>query len=227
MRYAPLSPFTAALIAEVLLAGAPRAQPSFFRRAEIKIVGELQYGERSDRVQYTPTPLYRALHFEGKPGERVDIRVESIDGQAMAALTDSRFKPIVSNFGSHITTVLPPSAEPYPITYYVVFREARKNPATFTVVLNRVGAQADKAEDYYACTADSDCIAIPEESCCQNGYKAAVNRNRVAAYRAANACKLSNPLCPHLMVNDTRVARCDHATHQCRMVRPPPPPPRP
>ena len=90
------------------------SQPTFFRDAEVKVVGEIAYGQTSEPFVYTPKPLYRAVHFQGTAGDKVDIKVESTDGQAMIALTDSEYKPIASTFGSELMAVLPASAEPYP-----------------------------------------------------------------------------------------------------------------
>ena len=193
------------------------AQPSFFREAEIDVLGGIAYGETSAKLDYTNRPRYIALHFDGRAGDTVDIKIDSINGQAMAALTDSRYKPIVSNFGSHIVTTLPAGPEPYPNRYFIVIQEERRNPATFQVTLNKVAAGATGA-GYLTCSADSDCVAVPREGCCRNGYKDAVNKDRIAEYRRANACKFANPMCPQFIVNDTRVARCNSASHQCEMT---------
>lgn len=70
-----------------------------------------------------------------------------------------------------------------------------------------------------ACKVDSDCVAVPRGGCCDNGWKEAVNKHHVKAYENATKCKASPPpLCPMYVVNDTRVARCDADTHQCKMV---------
>jgi hypothetical protein len=192
-----------------LLAAALVGQPTYFRDEEVKVVAELQYGQTSPMIEYTDKPRYRGVHFEGHAGDHVDIRVESINGQALSALTDTRYKPLVSNFGSHIATVLPPGAEPYPNRYFVIFQEERRHPATFTVTVQKEGAKsADAAADYLACQVDSDCIAVAKAGCCNNGYKAAVNKDRIEAYRAANVCKTGRAICPQFMVDDQRVAHC-------------------
>ncbi len=196
-------------------------QPYFFRDEDLKVVGELQYGQTSEKVEYANQPRYMAFHFEGRACYKVDIQVDSINGQAMAALTDSRYKPIVSNFGSHVTSLMPLSQDPYPNRYFIVFEEERRNPATFTVTLRKVGSSEAAAKaDYLSCNADSDCMAVAREACCHNGYKDAVNKDKVAAYCTANACQVTSPLCPHFMVEDTRVAQCNAASHQCEMVEP-------
>lgn len=197
-------------------------QPSFFRDTEVKVVGEVQYGQTTDRLQYDAHPRYYAVHFDGKSGDKIDIKVTSINGQAMAALTTSDYKPVVSTFASHIAAVLPPSAEPYPNRYFIVVQEERQNPATFTITLSKIGSDSAAATDYLACKVDSDCVAVPKEGCCHDGLKDAVNKNAIDAYRTANACKLKNPICPQFIMNDKRVARCNVSTRQCEMVQPQP-----
>jgi hypothetical protein len=197
------------------------AQPTFFRHEEVKVVDQLQYGQATQRLQYTGKPPYLAVHFQGNPGDRVDIRIDSTDGQAAAALTESDYKPIISNFGSHIVTQLPPSAQPYPHEYYIIFQDERKRPATFTVSVQKLGASPEgAAAGYLTCRVDTDCIAVPREGCCNNGYKDAVNREKLAEYRAANACRLKNTICPQFRIEDARVPQCDFASHQCVMVEP-------
>jgi hypothetical protein len=215
MRVAVLS-FSAVLCTSALF-----AQPTYFRNEKVGVLAGLKYGETSSKLEYTGKPPYLAVHFEGNPGDKVDIRVESINGQAMSALTDSAYKPIVSNFGSHITAVLPPGAEPYPNTYYVVLQEEHRNPATFTVTVQKTGAGPEAADTgYLSCTVDSECLAVPREGCCHNGYKDAVNKDRIPEYRQANACKMKNPMCPQFIVDDKRVALCNASSHQCEMVEP-------
>src|ERR1700682_2561658 len=117
----------------VFVAVALFGQPAFFRDEAVSVVGDLQYGQTSTKIEHTNKPPYVALYFDGHTGDVVDVKITSINGQAMAALTDSHYKPIVSNFGSHVTAVLTPGPEPYPNRYFIVIQEERRHPATFTV----------------------------------------------------------------------------------------------
>src|SRR5579884_752755 len=204
-----------------LICVAAFAQPQFFRNKKVSVVDRLTYGQTTQTLQYTGNPPYMAVHFQGEPGDRVDIRIDSFDGQAAAALTESNFKPIVSTFGSHVVAVLPPSAEPSPHEYYVIFQDERQRPAAFTVTVQKVGSDpAAAAADYSTCQVDSDCIAVEREGCCHNGYKDAVNKDGVASYRAANACRTRNTVCPQFRIDDKRVALCNATAHRCEMVEP-------
>lgn len=70
-----------------------------------------------------------------------------------------------------------------------------------------------------ACSVDADCVAVPRGGCCQNGYLEAVNKHHTKAYENASKCTLNpRPMCPLFMIRDTRVAQCDSAASQCKMV---------
>ncbi len=74
--------------------------------------------------------------------------------------------------------------------------------------------------EFYACEADSDCVAIEQASCCPNGYLVAVNNCEVKAYDKKYACENPPAVCPLYVVKDSRVAQCDFTKHQCQMIDP-------
>jgi hypothetical protein len=76
-----------------------------------------------------------------------------------------------------------------------------------------------KAANYFSCHHDDDCVAVARVGCCSNGWKEAVNVDKVDAYEASGP-KVCNMMCPMFMVDDTRVAQCDTAAHKCEMVQP-------
>ena len=63
-------------------------------------------------------------------------------------------------------------------------------------------------------------MAVEREGCCHNGYKDAVNRDKIDSYRARNRCKIANPMCPQFLVEDKRAVECNYTSHQCEMVEP-------
>ena len=74
---------------------------------------------------------------------------------------------------------------------------------------------------YRACSSDADCVAVRRAGCCYNGWQEAVAATQAAAYSQAYACtRTRRPACPMYIVRDTRVARCDAASHLCTMVKP-------
>lgn len=72
--------------------------------------------------------------------------------------------------------------------------------------------------DYYACTTDSDCVAVPRVGCCDNGWMESVNKHHVRSYEHSFTCPQSNPICPLYIVDDTRQPECNLGTGKCEMV---------
>jgi hypothetical protein len=106
---------------------------------ETKIVGTLNYGQTSGQIPYKDTPKYRAFRFRGKKGDKIEVWVQSLDGDPVASIYDSEFKKLAFNddadstvLNSHIKLTLP---GPDTITYYIIFREYSYNSATFVVSL--------------------------------------------------------------------------------------------
>ncbi len=88
-----------------------------------------------------------------------------------------------------------------------------------------VSAKADSAQreehpELFACQTDSDCVAVPQASCCPNGFLAAVNADQIDAYYDTFACTTPPAFCPQFIADDERVAQCDFTTHQCQMIDP-------
>ncbi len=202
------------------LAGQDEKSDQFSKK--MTLVGSLDYGQTSSAVKYHNPPLYRSFKFGGAKGDAVDIWVRSTNGDAVAWLVDNSFKIISSNddssassTDSHITATLPGNTNASIITYYIIFREYYSDDATFTVSLK------GPAKDFYACSKDADCVAIPEGGCCPHGYKVAVNQSSVAAYNASVVCTtVPRPLCPLFLINDTRVSECNTGTGKCELVQP-------
>ena len=71
---------------------------------------------------------------------------------------------------------------------------------------------------FRACSADADCVAVPRVGCCHNGWNEAVAVSQKDAYAASFVCPEAHPICAMFLVRDTRVPRCDGATHLCRLV---------
>ena len=83
---------------------------------------------------------------------------------------------------------------------------------------------ADAATDgqtgvFFTCNVDSDCVAVPKNSCCDNGFTEAVNRASADAYKASFTCT-AKQVCPMFRIVDSRVAHCAPDTHKCELIRP-------
>jgi len=107
-----------------------------FPPADVKVVGDLRYGQTSSEVECSNASPYYAFVFNGKGGERVDVVVKSEDRQAFVAIGDPSLNQLASGTG-HVTFTLPnrgPDAE----GFYIVFRDSESKDARFTVELKKL-----------------------------------------------------------------------------------------
>jgi hypothetical protein len=127
------------------------------------------------------------------------------------------------------TASAPPPAPPPPVTTVVMDAGAAPAPAPLPVAVAEGTPPAAEAKatpatpaagDYFSCKADADCVAVPKNGCCHNGYHEAVNKQSVDAYKASFTCEKKRPICPQFMIKETKVARCDTAASKCVMAQP-------
>ncbi len=71
---------------------------------------------------------------------------------------------------------------------------------------------------YLACAADADCMAVPRNGCCNNGYKEAVSATGAEAYKASFVCPEPRPICPMFRIKDDRTPVCNSGTRTCELV---------
>ncbi|HEX4458946.1 MAG TPA: hypothetical protein VIA18_13310 [Polyangia bacterium] len=157
---------------------------------------------------------YGWLQLTGAIGDNVDIWVRSNDGDAVAFLLDSQDNIVAKNDDANATTTDAHISAPLAAngTYYIAFREYSYARASFTVSLAGRGI--------FTCAVDSDCMAVPQASCCPNGTKVAINTSEAEAYDVSYACTTTGTICPKYVVDDTRIAQCNAAAHACEMVQP-------
>ena len=107
-----------------------------FPPADVKIMGDLNYGQTSEAVECSPASPYYAFVFNGMSRDRVDVVVKSEDRQAFVAIGDPSLNQLTSGIG-HVRVTLPnrgPDAE----GYYIVFRDSEGKAARFTVELKKL-----------------------------------------------------------------------------------------
>ncbi len=121
-------------ISWLILGLATCALAETFPKADIEVLGSIDYGQTSAPVHYSSSPKYRAFEFNARPGDRLEIWVHARRGVPKAFLTNSGFQSIDGG-NSHFSTVIP--RESQPATYYVVFCEAKFKAGNFTVELQR------------------------------------------------------------------------------------------
>ncbi len=184
------------------------------------IVGSLTYGETSKTINYNKTPRFRAFKFAGEKGDAVDTWIRSSNGgDAVGWILDNSFKVIASNddasystYDSNMKVTLPGNKNAAIKTYYIVFRDYDLRSKKFTVKLT-----GTPANDFFSCTADSDCVAVTEHKCCPNCALAAVNKDQTDAY-SSQPLICAAVLCPVACLLDERVAQCNFGTNKCEMV---------
>jgi hypothetical protein len=131
------------LLLTLLVSGAEKSAASSYPPDDVKIVGVLNYGQKSGLVEYSETPQYRAFLFAGQGDDQVDVRVTGAAGNAFIALADQSLNVIATGAG-HLTASLPnhgPDAE----MYYVVFKASMNRPARMSVQVNKTGGAVSPA----------------------------------------------------------------------------------
>lgn len=121
--------FCACLLALGLLAQS-------FPPSDVKILGDLRYGQTSNSVECSRAFPYYAFVFNGKGGERVDVVVKSENRSAFVALADPSLNRIASGT-THLTATLP-NRGPDQEGFYIVFRDSQSQNARFTVALRKL-----------------------------------------------------------------------------------------
>ena len=192
-------------------------------RAEVRVIGPVEYGQPTEPARYTGHPRFHAFSFNAKPGDQIEAMVESKQAGMQAILTDARFERLAGG-SAHFSAKLPSRGAA--ATYYILVSQESRKAAQYTLDLERPAAAAESApkanpEAYLTCRADSDCIAVERAGCCHNGWKDAVNQTQVAAYLQAHPCGTPRPICPMYMVNDRRAPSCNQATGRCQMLESP------
>ncbi len=197
------------------LATADQKSDAFSNR--MKIVGSLEYGQVSAKINYSKTPRFRAFKFAGDVGDKVTVDVRSTNGgDAVAWVLDDSFEIIASNddaaagvLDSHMEVTLPehPSR-----THYIVFREYALKNRTFKVELQGVSGAS-----LTACNVDTDCVKVGAGCCRQSFTAVAVGQEQ--AYRDSLGC--DGIFCAAVVPPPTDdVAQCNNNTKQCELVDP-------
>ena len=80
-------------------------------------------------------------------------------------------------------------------------------------------ASGDAGPDFFSCAADADCIAVPKNACCNNGFMEAVNSKSADAYKASFTCDNRGRMCPQFRIRDTRLPHCNADAHRCELLK--------
>jgi len=119
-----------------------KAHPANFRSGsgyfagDVKVLGILDYGRRSNGLDCSAKQRYCAFVFSGYGGDRVEIALQGENPRASFAVTDSTLIPIGT--GSSRVTVALPYRGPDIEVYYIIFPTSNRT-AHLTAQVKKVG----------------------------------------------------------------------------------------
>ena len=107
-----------------------------FKVDDVKVVGDLNYGQTSAPVDCSGVPSYCAFVFNGQGDDRIEIDVNSAEGKAFVAIADGALVQLTS--GTNRVLFSLPRKGPDAETYYIVFRDPDNKAQRFTVALKKL-----------------------------------------------------------------------------------------
>lgn len=111
-----------------------------FQANNVKVLGDLNYGQSSDSVQCTAAGAsYCAFVFNGLGDDRIKVTVNQSHGHAFVAIADGTLTSLISGSDQLVFTL--PKSGPDPQAYYIVFRDRENKPGQFTVALQALGSK--------------------------------------------------------------------------------------
>ncbi len=122
----------------ISIAAALLLQAESFKPDDVKILGDLEYGQSSEPVECSGTPRYSAYLFPASAGDRVEVMVTGSGHKAFVAIADGSLNQLAS--GTTRLEFLIPNHGPDAEAYYVIFRNTEDKPAQFTVQLKKLNA---------------------------------------------------------------------------------------
>jgi hypothetical protein len=103
---------------------------------DVKVIGDLNYGQTSAPVECSGVPSYCAFVFNGQGDDRIEIDVSSAEGKAFVAIADGALAELIT--GTNRVVFSLPRRGPDRETYYIVFRDSESKPRRFIVALKKL-----------------------------------------------------------------------------------------
>ena len=107
-----------------------------FNVGDVKVVGDLQYGQTSAPVDCSGVPSYCAFVFNGQGDDRIEVDVSEGEGKAFVAIADGALAELTK--GTNRVVFSLPRRGPDAETYYIVFRDRDNKPGRFMVELKKL-----------------------------------------------------------------------------------------
>jgi hypothetical protein len=107
-----------------------------FKVDDVKVVGDLSYGQTSAPVECSGVPSFCAFVFNGQGDDRIEIDVSSAEGKAFVAIADGALAELTR--GTNRVVFSLPRRGPDAESYYIVFRDSESKPRRFMVALKKL-----------------------------------------------------------------------------------------
>src|SRR5688572_8193913 len=106
-----------------------------FPPAEVAILGDIEYAQKSAELECSGNPKYCALVFNGNSGDRVEVTVTGGQQKPSVAIADGSLKELARGLG--VASVTLPEVADGLATYYIIFRDPESKRGRFTVELKK------------------------------------------------------------------------------------------
>jgi hypothetical protein len=120
----------------LLLATAALLTGQNFKADEVKVVGDLKYGQTSDPVECSAGPSYCAFVFNGQGNDRIQATVDAVHGGIFVAIADGTLAQLTSGTDQLVFSL--PKNGPDAEAYYIVFRGSDSKTEHFAVTLKKL-----------------------------------------------------------------------------------------
>lgn len=101
---------------------------------QVRVLGDMEYGERKLATSYSAGPRYRAFVFSGYGGDQVEIMVTGASGPVRLALADSTLNQVAT--GTSALCVSLPNHGPDVELWYIITDNA---PTRLTFQVKKTG----------------------------------------------------------------------------------------
>ena len=108
--------------------------PRSFSPAQVRVLGDVEYGESKTAVRYTHGPKYRAFVFSGYGGDKVEITLKGAAAKVPLIVADSTLNQIAA--GSSQLCVSLPNRGPDIEVWYILIENT---PNQIAVQVKKVG----------------------------------------------------------------------------------------
>ena len=120
------------LLASFAFAGALFGQN--FKPDDVKVLGDLKYGQTSTSVECATS--YCAFVFDGNGEDRIEANVKGVDGTTFVAIADGSLTQLSSSTNRVVLSL--PNHGPDAEAFYIVFCNDQHKPTRFVVALKKL-----------------------------------------------------------------------------------------